>query len=193
MGDEIKQEVKKDILDILVSVEKAFKKYDPEAIMDLSNHIIHSASIYQERSTSMVAIVVYSIGKIIAKGKIRRYPQDAWNSFETAVRQGLINAIKLLKTNDIKGFNKQLLTLQKAVMALDKSFMEFVGYVVDKAKVKKGAKIHEHGVSIKRVAELFGVSEWELRSYAGKKKIIERDVEKSKVRARLKKIRGFFK
>jgi len=184
--------VRKDVLLILEGVEDSFKRYNADEIMEWSNHIIHSASIHQEKYTSRVAIVVYSIGKIMARGKIRRYPQGAWNSFETTVRNELVHAIRNLKKNDFKAFNSNILNLQKAVVALDKSFMVYADYVVDNAKLKKGAKIHEHGISIKRVAELFGVTEWELRSYAGKTQILDRDREKSTVSDRLKKVRGFF-
>jgi len=188
----MKPEVKKDILAIIEGVNISFDKYDANAIMEWSNHIIHSASIHQEKHTSLVATVIYSIGKVMAKGKIRRYPQEAWNAFETTVRSELPKAINNLKTNAHKKFDKSLLTLQKAVMNLDKSYMTFADHVVDRAKLKKAAKVFEHGVSLGRVAELFGVSEWELRSYAGKSRILERAREESNVKKRLEKIRGFF-
>lgn len=188
----MKPEVKRDILNILEGVNVSFDKYNADAIMEWSNHIIHSASIHQEKHTSLVAIVVYSIGKVMAKGKIRRYPQEVWNAFETTVRNELPKAINHLKTDAHKKFDRSLLILQKAVMNLDESYMDFADHVVDRAKLKKAAKVFEHGVSLSRVAELFGVSEWELRSYAGKSRIFERVAEKSNVKKRLDKIRGFF-
>lgn len=189
----MRKSVKKDILSILEGVNNAFTSYDPDAIMELSNHIIHSASIYQKETATITAIVVYSIGKIMARGKIKRYPQEAWNEFETTIREELIKAIKALKNNAYEKFNKSMLRLQQAVMKLDKSFMSYADYVVDKARIKKGTKIHEHGVSIKRIADLFGVSEWELRSYAGATRILEQEPEKSTVKKRLERVRRFFK
>ncbi|MBD3312033.1 hypothetical protein GF352_01080 [archaeon] len=189
----MRSSVKKDIINILEGVNKAFTSYDPDEIMELSNHIIHSASIYQEEHTTKTAIVVYSIGKIMARGKIKRYPQEAWNEFETTVRDELVKAVKSLKKDGVKDFTNSLLRLQQAVMKLDKSFMSYADYVVDKAKIKKGAKVHEHGISIKRIADLFGVSEWELRSYAGATRMLEREKEKSNVKKRLERVRRFFK
>lgn len=180
-------------MNILVNVESAFDNYDATEIMEWSNHIIHSASIYQDKLTTLVATIIYSIGKIMSKGKIKRYPQQAWNEFETTVRDELSKAIKVLKKDELKDFKKALLVLQKAVMALDKSFKQYINYVINHAKLKKGAKIFEHGVSIKRVASLLGVSEWELRDYAGKTRILERDKFRNGVADRLKKARELFK
>ena len=114
----MKPEVKKDILNILEGVNISFDKYDANAIMEWSDHIIHSASIYQEKHPTLVATIVYSIGKIMAKGKVRRYPQEAWNAFETTIRRELPKAINHLKTNAHKKFDRSLLILQKAVMSV---------------------------------------------------------------------------
>ena len=183
------EEVRKDILNVIEGVIEAYNRYNPEDIMELSNHIIHSASIYQERYTSMVAIIVYSIGKIMAKGKITRYPQEAWNLFDYTVKNGLKCLINALRNKDLKSFDKCIIKLQKAVMTLDESFMNYADYVIDHARLKKGSKVYEHGVSIKRVSELFGISEWELMNYTGKMRILERDEEKSEVPERLRKAR----
>ncbi|MFA5406412.1 MAG: hypothetical protein WC307_03595 [Candidatus Nanoarchaeia archaeon] len=189
----MKPSIKQDIIAILDGVITAFDKYDPDAIMEWSDHIIHSASIYQEEHTFMVAVIVYSIGKIMAKGKVRRYPQEAWNEFESTVKNTLREALESLQADKHAAFDKSMALLQKAVFRLDQSFMSYVDYVVDNAKLKKGTKMFEHGVSLKRVAELFGVSEWDLRNYAGKTRILERDDVDDGVVKRLVRVRRFFK
>ncbi len=189
----VNPEIKKTLLDIINGVKESFNHYDAETIMELSNHIIHSVSIYQTKRLLQFAIIVYSIGKIMAKGKIRRYPQESWNEFETIVRRELNNSYKAVFEDKLKVFDKSLLKLQKAIMMLDSSFMAFTDHVIHNAMLKKGLKVYEHGVSIKRVSELFGINEWELRQYAGKSRIIDREPVKSDVKDRLKKVRAFFK
>jgi hypothetical protein len=79
--------------------------------------------------------------------------------------------------------------IEKAIMKLDKSFRQYTEFVLDKAKLKKGAKMFEHGVSISQVADLLGISEWDLMHYSGKTRIMERDLKKSDVKKRLERAR----
>ena len=50
----------------------------------------------------------------------------------------------------------------------------YVDEVLDKARITKGSRLFEHGLSAKRAAEIMGVSEWELISYTGKTNIADR-------------------
>ena len=188
----MEQRVINDIKIIIKGVIKAFNNYDANTIMELSNHIIHSASIYQDKLTSMTAIITYSLGKIIARGKVRRYPQKAWEEFKARIRNGLNKALTSANENDLNGLRKALLMIQQGVIKLDESFMSYAEVVITKGKMNKGAKMHEHGVSVKRIADLFGVSEWELMNYIGKTNIYERDITTSNVKERLKKARRLF-
>ena len=43
--------------------------------------------------------------------------------------------------------------------------------VINKAKINKGSRIYEHGISIGRTSDLMGISQWELMSYVGKTNI----------------------
>lgn len=189
---EMRPEVKADAIRILNGVITAFKKYDAEEIMALSDTIIHTASVSQQQHVLQLAMVIYSIGKIIARGKIRRYPQDKWNTFVTITRNELDCTLTAINTNNYKKYTKCLLNIQQAVMMLDESFMSYADHVINHAKLTKGTKIYEHGVSMKLVAELFGVTEWELMDYAGKTRMLDRDAEPSDVPSRLEKARRFF-
>ncbi len=189
----IQPEVIKDMRSIITRTIESFNHFDAEEIMMLSDHIIHSASIYQTRTILKFAITIYSIGKIIARGKVKRFPQQAWNEFVNNTRRELNHVLISLDNNDEKELNTHLNHLQKEVMKLDESFLRYASHVIDRAKLKKGTKLFEHGVSLKRVAELFNFNEWDLRLYAGQTRILERDNEKSNVKERLNKIKEFFK
>ena len=189
---EMKPDERAEAVRVLSGVITAFKKYDAEEIMALSDTIIHTASITQQQHVLQLAMVIYSIGKIIARGKIRRYPQDKWNTFVTITRNELDCTLTAINTNNFKAYSKCLLNIQQVIMTLDESFMSYVDHVINQAKLTKGTKIYEHGVSLKIVAELFGVTEWELMDYAGKTRMLDRDSEPSDVPGRLDKARRFF-
>ena len=65
--------------------------------------------------------------------------------------------------------------------------------VIEEAKIKKGYKLHEHGISLGRTAEILGISQWELMNYVGKTKISDVDIVPTDVVQRLKLARGIFK
>ncbi len=185
-------EFKKDLINVFRAVIDAFNKYNPAEIMELSNHIIHSLSIYQDKRLLSAAIVIYSLGKIVERGKIRRFPQEKWNAFVEDVKSGLIDVLVALKSDDWKSYDKSIKKLQRAIMKIDQSFMEYIGQVFDAAKLKKGVKVVEHGVSLGRVSELFGISLWELMHYLGKRSILEREEKESDVKERMEKVRKIF-
>lgn len=186
------ESVRKDILNILREVTVAFNVYDASRIMELSDHIIHSASVYQDKYSIQAATFVYALGKVIAKGKVRRFPQDSWEDFKATVKRELSNAKSSLLKNKLKQYDQSIRVMQASIKKLDSSFKQYVETVIDKAKLKKGAKIYEHGVSLRRVSEMLGVSEWDLMGYVGKTKILDREKHKSKVKERLELARKVF-
>jgi len=173
-------------------VNQAFSVYDPGRIMELSDHIIHSASVYQDKYSIQAATFVYALGKVIAKGKVRRFPQSAWESFKKVVKSELKNAINYLKRGKDRRYDLSVRHMQDAIKRLDTSFKQYVETVLDKAKLKKGVKIYEHGISLKKVSEMIGVSEWELMDYAGKTMIVEQEHFESRVKDRLDRARRLF-
>ena len=166
-----------------------YENYQADAIKALSNRIIHSASIYQDQISIKAAIIIYSIGKVIDKGKGKHYPQRKWEAFKKVLGPELRRAKEALESNDEKKLLTSFNRIERAVMKLDKSFMEYADFVLHKAKLKKGVKIYEHGVSLRKVAELLDISEWELMQYSGKTRITDRDKRKSEVKERLDRAR----
>ncbi len=183
------ESVRKDLLELITKIIPLYETYQADAIKGLSNNIIHSASIYQDEISIKAAVIIYSIGKIIDKGKEKRYPQRKWEAFRKVVGPELRRAKEALE----QGNEKKLLTsfnrIEKAIMNLDKSYMQYVEFVIDKAKLKKGAKMYEHGVSLRQVAELLGISEWDLMHYSGKTRIFDRDKIKTDIKKRLMRAR----
>src|SRR3989344_1772475 len=69
----------------------------------------------------------------------------------------------------------------------------YIKEVIDTAKISKGSRLYEHGVSLSKTADLLGVSAYELMSYIGKTGIADVDAPlKNTVRKRLSFTRGLF-
>ena len=63
--------------------------------------------------------------------------------------------------------------------------------MLDAARIKKGSKMHQHGISMARTAELLGITQWELQDYIGKQQ--EWKIKEMPVLKRLKIAREMFK
>lgn len=155
--------VKEDIVTIL---EKAItlletKPIDAPELEILSTNTIHNASIYQDKDSMNISIVMYSLYKLFSVSIVKP---------EQKVR--LIAQFKkikgLLVNEDYKNYRLQMGLLIKFISTINKQFTQYVQAVMDKARVKKGSDLYRHGISIGMVADLFGTSEWEVMSYIGK-------------------------
>jgi len=184
--------VKKDILDILKGSLKAIRKNDIIELKDLSNHTIHNASIFQDPHSVSTAVLMYSLSKIFERSRYRDY--DDWNLFyDTCISDLQMAALALSKDKE-KEYEKYITDLLKVMNKLDSKLRVYIEEVFDRAKISKGSRLHEHGLSLGRTAKILGVSEWELMDYTGKTGIADVKLSLSKnIDERLKLARSLFK
>lgn len=173
--------IRKDILNILEQSIKAVKKDDSFELDDWSNHTIHDAFIYQEKNSIQIAIIIYSLAKIIkrSEGKI-----DEWDAKKHEILREMQRAKTYLENNDEKNYAHVAEKLIKQIGNIDGKLRLYIEDVLDKAKIVKGSKLYEHGISIGKASDLLGISQWELMSYVGKTQIIDNE-EKVSTRARM--------
>ncbi|MBW3022919.1 hypothetical protein KY308_02360 [Candidatus Woesearchaeota archaeon] len=181
------KEVKKDVLSLLDSVIGTLESEEDKDILELSelsDHIIHSASIFQDEDSISMALVVYSIYKIFARGGDKKV---IYSKVTPILKQARI----ALKKDELKNFRKKVKNVYKTIMDIDSEISFYFDELLDKAKLKKGAKIYEHGISIARVAEILGISLWDMSSYVGKTTLPESRIGIS-IEQRLKIARRIF-
>jgi hypothetical protein len=159
-----------DILDVLDNVLLGLKNKDAKHVKEWSNHIIHNASIFQDKHSIKTSIVVYALSKLFEKAKYEQKNKKYWASFWRDAKKELRRAHQDLKKRNIRGFSGAMQKLTRYISVADREFSEHVQYVLKKARIAKAWKIYEHGVSLGRVAELLDVSEWEAMAYLGKTK-----------------------
>jgi hypothetical protein len=177
--------IKEDILNVLKSTVDALKSSNFMAINELSNHTIHDASIYQDEDSVSTAILVYAIGKIVQRCTETQCPVPP-------IAPTLAKAQDAL-TRDKDGlFHAAFSEAFDLISKHDAHLKMYIDEVLNKARVKKGSKLYEHGISVARIADMLGLSQWELYSYLGKTTMSEGEIQTSGVK-RLQLARELFK
>lgn len=179
--------VKKDIIAVLTKLTEILKlkeEADIAQIRELSNHVIHNASVFQDEDSVSVAIMIYSLSKIIERN------QKNIDYGKISIMLG--SCILSLQNNDEENFRKSVKEIFNFIRTMDEKLKLYIHEVINHAQIKKGCKLCEHGVSIARSAEVLGISQWELMNYLGKTTLIDRFSEPVNVANRLKIARSMF-
>ena len=87
----------KHVLKVLQQTKEAVRKEDTIKLKKLSNQTIHSASIHQDADSIMIALIIYSLSKILERPKYKEYP--SWKEFFSALMKHIDHAIFYLKGN----------------------------------------------------------------------------------------------
>jgi len=156
---------KENVLDILERTKKAVKEEDVIALKDLSNRTVHTASINQDSDNIAVAVIVYSLSKLIERKKYQEFKN--WDSFFNRYMSCIDNAIKALKEDNLQNFRECISEIRKEMNSLSGHLKNYIKDVFRKAQINKASRIYEHGISMEQTAKLLGISIWELAEYAG--------------------------
>ncbi len=179
--------VKKDILKVLSNVANILEieeEKDIVEIRELSNHTIHNASIFQDEDSISIAILIYSLSKVIERreGKL---------NYQNLLRL-IQDAKKNLEYDRIDVYRKTIKKLFNFISTIDTKLKLYIEQVINQAEIKKGSKLYAHGISLGRAAAILGISQWELMFYIGKTKLT--DVKGGvDVKTRLNYARSLFK
>jgi hypothetical protein len=158
---------KENVLRILEETKIALKNNDAFRLKELSNQTIHTASMSQDSDNIAVAVIVYSLSKIIERTEYKTL--SGWNSFYRAILAYVDNLILALRKNQNSQFKEGLKYIRNAVSNLSGNLKFYIQDVFRKAEINKASKIYEHGISMEKTAHLLGITMFELASYAGQK------------------------
>ena len=167
----MKDIVREDILAILDKAVDSIKNNDADKLREISNHTTHDASIYQDKYSVSIAVIMYSLSKIFQKNQYKKF--EGWKRFHKLCLKNLEEAKSALLKGRIEVYDRELKDLYKCISELQHKLGEYITEVLNQAQIKKGGKVYEHGLSAGRAAELLGVSKWELMRYLGQTKIID--------------------
>lgn len=161
----LRMQEKDNILRIFEETKEAIKRQDSAKIKSLSNQTINTASLTHDPDNIAVAIVIYSLSKILERDNYKVLP--GWNNFYNLYIKSIDNIISSLKENDDKKVRENLRLIRQAIGKLSGKLKEYIQDLFRKAKINKASKIYEHGISMEKTAELLGISLFELANYAG--------------------------
>jgi hypothetical protein len=163
--------VKKDIISILKKALVILKQGDTAALDALSNHMLHDASIYQDNDSISIAVVIYALAKIMHRKE--HHDLRDWGRIHREKINLLSKALNYLENDKIEGYRRAVKEMLKNIGAVDRKLKWYIEDVLEKARIAKGGKLYEHGLSVGKAAELLGISQYELMSYVGKTKIVD--------------------
>lgn len=181
------EQVKHDILSVLehlIGILRVKEDKDIIELKDLSNHVIHNASVFQDDHSVSVAVIIYALSKIIERKQDLDYAR---------LSRMADAAIASLKKDDDAAFHKNIESIFGFVRAMDQKLSLYINEVIQQAQVKKGCKLCEHGISVARSSEVLGVSQWEMMHYLGKTTLVDQFSKPINLQSRLKFARSLFR
>jgi len=158
-------EEKENILKILEKTKKAVREKNIVLLKQLSDKTIHTASISQDSDNIAVAVIVYSLSKLIERKKYREF--KGWHSFFKKYVASIDKAIRAIKKEDVDEFRENIASIRSEINYLSGHLKKYIKDVFRKASINKASRIYEHGISMEQTAKLLGISIWELAEYAG--------------------------
>jgi len=179
------------ILRILRESRTYLKEGNSNELKKLSDQTIHSASLSQDPDNIIVAVLVYSIGKLIERPKYREI--KGWDKFYNSVIKNLDNAIKHLDKKEIDKCRNHLGKIRNSINEISGNLRFYIKDVFRKAEINKAFRMYEHGISSERTAELLGISLWDLSTYIGQSSVSDSTVAINiPIRKRIKMTESFF-
>ena len=179
------------LIDILEKAKKAAQKEDVVMLRELSDQTTHSTSIYQDDEYILVAVIIYSLSKIIEKG--RRYYKESYDSYFKDYLKIIDQSISLLKKHKYKEFREQISLMLKST-DISGELKQHLESLFRKARINKASNVYEHGISMEKTAKLLGISMWELAEYSGQTPISEYSLGKTiSVKERIKNAMEIFR
>jgi len=162
-------ELRKNIIQILeraITILKS-KSRDVNDLKELSNHTIHSASMFKDQDAILIATIIYSVYKVYSRdGNLDKI-------FHKQILESLEGLSSSLKETNYSLYNRNIKFITSLIKKIDKKYSMYVGEIFVKAKIVKGAMMFKHGLSLTYVAELLNISKWDLMSYVGKTKFTD--------------------
>ena len=154
------------ILKVLKRVKNSLEKENYIEIKQLSNRVIHKASIDQDPDIIALAVIIYSLSKLIEREDYRA--EKNWEKFYQAYLKNIKDMVLALEEKDIHAFRDEINQNRILIQNLSGKLKTYISHVFKDARINKASRIYEHGISMEKTAKILGISIWELAEYAGK-------------------------
>lgn len=169
----------------------AIKNENPFPLKALSDQTIHVAAKTGDSDNIAVAVIIYSIGKILIRSDYKSL--SGWPTFERLVKTSLERSINDLEKEDLESFRKDFMMIRKAINKVSGKLKMYIAEVFKNAEIAKASRIHEHGISREKTAKMLGISLFDLQEYTGATGISEVGLNQTiNVKTRIKLMEDIF-
>ena len=181
---------------ILSAIQKTIdyiKEEDQLGLRELSDIAIKNAEIYRDEDSTTIAVITYSISKIIQASRCDVDKKICNINPELRSLQNELSSLyKNLEKENFTQFNRSIRNILDMISNIDKKLNLYIEEVLSRSQIKKGGTIYSSGISLSQSAQILGINNWQLMNYVGKSEIISTEDEGVDIRARLKFARGLF-
>jgi hypothetical protein len=154
------------VLRILRETRTAIEKNDSFMIKNLSNQTVNTSSLTQDPDNIAVAVIVYSLSKIIERQDYRQLP--GWKKFYTNILLYMDKSIKDVENKNYEMFREDFKMIRGSIENLSGKLKRYIKEVLRNAEINKASRLYEHGISMEQTASLLGVTLYELADYVGR-------------------------
>ena len=187
----MKDEVRDEIQCALEKSIQALHDYSEVSLTKISDDCIACASIYGDKDSLDVSVILYAIGKLSQRNLVK--PMPNWESFRKSMMRNLNKANDFLSKKEIGKYRNVVKQIYKEVERADEKVKLYIDEVLEKAKLKKACAVHEGGISTLQTSEALNVDLWNLQDYAGKTQAPDQKGFGTNILSRLKYARSLFK
>lgn len=171
----------------LEKVIGAFEKEDSFGLREIANQAIEEAALGNNRQLAEIAMISYCLHKMHSKQHVVR--DKSWGNIKKGIFSGLKKAEKSIIAGELEAFDKDIEAVIASVRATDKKMGHYAQNLFEKARVKYASSAYSLGLGLGQAASLTGAEKKDLLRYIGITKIADREVEKTGIGDRLRKLK----
>lgn len=162
------------VIEVLEKVKTALVDNDSLQLRILSNQTIHSASTVQDSGSITLAVVVYTLSKLIERNDHAKARN--WNQFIIKLNAWISLSIKALEEGKYTEYEKYLEQTRKTLTNISVNLKSYIQEVLRKAAINKASNIYHHGISLGKTAQLLGITQWSSQNILDRKKKKREDI-----------------
>ncbi len=158
----------------MIRIKNAFKDRDSFKLREIANDAIKEAVLSGDKDLANIAILAYSLSKILSKLHFRK--RSEWKKFTKETERALYGLVGRSKNGELAHVCDELI---KLVEKIDKNAGNYTRGIVYKARVKLASEAYALGLSLSSAADLTGADKYELARYVGATKVHDRPFVKT--------------
>ncbi|MGM5483324.1 MAG: hypothetical protein ACQER9_00220 [Nanobdellota archaeon] len=176
-----------DSLKVLEKTIRTIRNNELLSLEKISNELTHSSTTFQDSISISISKIIFGIFKLERIGIQKNVPLP----LSTFINH-LTKMHDFLLRGKIKEFESESNDIIKLIIKNGEELK--IGNVIERAGVKKGSRLYDHGMSVALAADSMNVSQWELYDYIGKSSMNDypEDVD-TRTKIRLKYAREVFR